>query len=77
MSLTSQEYAEIIAILDEYRQQHPERYIFISQWLCELNTMRLQVEKENLHGVYWIKNEGRTEHEYGEENKQWNLKKMS
>ena len=48
MSLTSQEYAEIITILDEYRQQHPERYMFVSQWMCELNTMRLQVEKENL-----------------------------
>lgn len=51
MSLTSQEYAEIIAILDEYRQQHPERYVFISQWMCELNTMRLQLEKENLHAL--------------------------
>ncbi len=71
MSLTSQEYAEIIAILDVYRQNvrqsNPSYYQYLSTVMCELNTMRLQVEKENLHGVYWIKNEGRTEHEYGEE----------
>lgn len=50
MSLTNQEYAEIITILDEYRQQHPERYMFVSQWMCELNTMRLNSEiKKNTY----------------------------
>lgn len=52
MSLTSQDYGEIIGILDVYRQNvrqsNPSYYQYLSTVMCELNTMRLQVEKENL-----------------------------